>query len=71
VSLTYKLPSNILGNIFQSAALSVTGRNLWIINKNLPYADPEAGLGAGNGQGFISGAYPSTKSVGFKLDLSF
>ncbi|HYG40545.1 MAG TPA: SusC/RagA family TonB-linked outer membrane protein [Cytophagales bacterium] len=71
VSLGYSLPTGILGNVFQNAALSVVGRNLWIIHKNLPYADPESGLGAGNGQGYISGAYPSTRSLGVKLDLSF
>lgn len=71
VALSYDLPNTILGNVFQNASLSVVGRNLWIIHKNLPYADPESGLGAGNGQGFISGAYPSTRSVGVKLDLTF
>lgn len=70
-SLSYQLPNTILGNVFQRASLSVFGRNLWIIDKNLPYADPESGLGAGNGQGYISGAYPSTRSIGVKLDLTF
>src|SRR5690606_21391089 len=50
VALRYSLPSDILGNVFQNASLSLVGRNLWIIDKNLPYADPESGLGAGNGQ---------------------
>jgi hypothetical protein len=71
VSLGYAIPKAILGNVFQNASLSIVGRNLWIIHKNLPYGDPESGLGAGNGQGYISGAYPSTKSLGVKLDLSF
>ena len=71
VALSYNLPKNILGNVFQNASLSVVGRNLWIIDKNLPYADPESGLGAGNGQGYISGAYPTTRSIGVKLDLTF
>lgn len=71
VSLSYSLPADILDNIFQRASLSLVGRNLWIIDKNLPYADPESGLGAGNGQGYISGAYPSTRSIGLRLDLTF
>lgn len=71
VALSYTLPTNILNNIFQSASLSLVGRNLWIIDKNLPYADPESGLGAGNGQGYISGAYPTLKTVEFRLDLNF
>jgi hypothetical protein len=71
VAITYNLPKTILGNVFQSAAFSVVGRNLWIISKNVPYADPEAGLGAGNGQGYLSGSYPTVRTVGFKLDLNF
>lgn len=71
VVLSYSLPNTILGNVFQNVSISAFGRNLWIIDKNLPHADPESGLGAGNGQGFISGAYPSTRSIGFRLDLTF
>lgn len=70
-SLTYRLPNTILGNIFQNASISIVGRNLWIIDKNVPYSDPEAGLGAGNGQGYLSGTYPSVKTLGFKLNLGF
>lgn len=71
VALTYTLPKGTLGNVFQRASISLVGRNLWIIDKNLPYADPESGLGAGNGQGYISGAYPTLKTYGFRLDLDF
>lgn len=71
VALTYNLPTNILGNVFQRASVSLVGRNLWIIDKNLPYADPESGLGAGNAQGYTSGAYPTMRTVGLKVDLDF
>lgn len=71
VALRYQLPNGILGDAFQNVALSLVGTNLWIIDKNVPYADPESGLGAGNGQGYLSGAYPTIKTVGFKLDLGF
>ncbi len=71
VAITYTLPKGALGNLFQRASISLVGRNLWIIDKNLPYADPESGLGAGNGQGYISGAYPTLKTYGFRLDLDF
>jgi TonB-linked SusC/RagA family outer membrane protein len=71
VALTYNLPKTVLGNVFQNASLSLVGRNLWIIDKNMPYADPESGLGAGNGQGFLSGSLPTTRSIGLKLDLTF
>ncbi len=71
VALTYTLPSTFLGSVFQRAAVSLVGRNLWIIDKNLPYADPESGLGAGNAQGYTSGSYPTLRTVGLKVDLDF
>lgn len=71
VALKYSLPKSILGNVFQNVALSLVGSNLWIIDKNVPFADPESGLGAGNGQGYLSGAYPTMRTVGFKVDLGF
>ena len=71
LSIGYSLPKTILPNVFQRATLSLVGRNLWIIDKNLPYADPESGLGAGNAQGYSSGAYPTLRTLGFKLDLDF
>ena len=71
LAVTYSLPNGILGNTFQNVALSLVGTNLWIIDKNVPHSDPESGLGAGNGQGYLSGAYPTIKTVGFKLDLGF
>jgi hypothetical protein len=71
VALTYRFPRGILGNAFQNVGLSVVGNNLWIIDKNVPHGDPESGLGAGNAQGYLSGAYPAVKTIGFKLDLGF
>lgn len=71
VAITYTLPKAILSNVFQRASFSLVGRNLWIIDKNVPYADPESGLGAGNGQGYISGAYPTLRTMGFRIDLDF
>lgn len=70
-SLTYRLPNNLFGNVFQTASVSLVGRNLWIIHKNLPHSDPESGLGAGNGQGYLSGTYPAVRTVGFKVNLGF
>ncbi|MEO5603384.1 MAG: SusC/RagA family TonB-linked outer membrane protein [Cyclobacteriaceae bacterium] len=71
VSLSYSLPKGILGNTFQNISISAVGRNLWIIDKNVPYSDPEAGLGAGNAQGYLSGAYPALRNIGFKVNLGF
>src|SRR5690606_26811493 len=51
VVLFYKVPTKWLKNLsIQSVELSVIGTNLWIIHKNIPHADPEAGLISGNVQ---------------------
>jgi TonB-linked SusC/RagA family outer membrane protein len=71
-SLTYNFGAKILKQLpFTSASFSVIGRNLWIIDKNTPYADPEAGLSSGNVQGYQSGAYPSIREIGASLKLQF
>jgi TonB-linked SusC/RagA family outer membrane protein len=71
--ITYSIPKSVLKNInfFKGIDVSLIGRNLWIIHKNLPYSDPEENLSAGNIQGMQSGAYPTTRSLGFNVKLSF
>lgn len=71
-SLTYAFGDQILDRVpFTKASISFIGRNLWIIHKNLPYSDPEAGLSAGNVQGYQSGAYPAIREVGASLKFNF
>jgi len=71
-SLTYNFGEKTLAQLpFTSASFSIIGRNLWIIDKNTPYADPEAGLSSGNVQGYQSGAYPSIREIGASLKLQF
>ncbi|MHA8071240.1 SusC/RagA family TonB-linked outer membrane protein [Aquirufa ecclesiirivi] len=72
-NIVYSLPSSIvrkLGGV-KGVDLSVFGRNLWIIQKYVPYADPEENLSSGNLQGNQSGAYPTTRSIGFNIKLLF
>lgn len=72
VVLTYVLPKKIIGESFiRGASVSFVGSNLWIIFKNLPDADPEAGLGSGNLQGWQSGVMPTTRNFGINLNLQF
>lgn len=72
VVLSYKMPSSILkGTSIREVDFSLVGSNLWIIHKNLPYADPEAGLISGNVQGFQQGVYPATRDIGFNIKLQF
>ncbi len=72
VSLSYVFPKDLTNKLsVENLSLSLIGRNLWIIHKNTPYADPEAGLGAGNVQGYQSGAYPAIKEIGASLKFEF
>jgi len=72
LSLSYSLPSSILGNSFiRGVDISLVGRNLWIIHKNVVHFDPEVMFTAGNGQGIENGAYPSVKTIGVNVKLDF
>jgi len=70
MSLSYNIPFKKDG-FFTNANVGLVGSNLWIIHKNLPYADPEAGAGSGNIQGFQIGVMPTVRTFGFNLNLSF
>nr|WP_281370803.1 TonB-dependent receptor [Microbacter margulisiae] len=70
--ISYNFESQKLEELgIHALSLGVVGSNLWIIYKNLPYADPEAGLGAGNMQGWQSGVMPTTRNFGFNLKVQF
>jgi hypothetical protein len=74
VSLGYTFPQEWFGGdkgVVEGLTLTAIGRNLWIIDKDVPYADPEAGLSSGNVQGNQSGVYPSTKDYGFSIKMQF
>ena len=72
VALNYSVPSSYLGSTgIKGLDVALTGRNLAILWKNNPYSDPEAGLSAGNVQGYQSGAYPSVREVGVNVKLKF
>lgn len=78
-AITYSLPAKVIGNLhfIKGLDLSLTGRNLWIIHKNLPYADPEQGVpasgsyGANASMGYQSGSYPVFRTFGFNLKARF
>lgn len=69
----YSLPSSTIGKLgpVKEVTFQLIGRNLWIIHKNLPYADPEEGLSAGNLQGIQEGAYPTTRTISLNLKVRF
>ena len=81
LSIGYSLPQEIVERLgfIKGLDLSLTGRNLWIIHKNLPYSDPEQGyasVGTGTGVqngsvGFQVGTYPSVRNFGLNVKLKF
>jgi hypothetical protein len=74
VALSYVIPSSILKKtgVIKAITISAVGSNLWIISKNLPYADPESGLAAGNlASGYTIGSLPTTRDFSFNLKLNF
>lgn len=72
-SIGYNLPKSILANTgIRDAKISIVGRNLWIIHKNLPYADPETGTGNGlAAKGQSIGSLPTTRDIGIDVTLKF
>lgn len=73
LTLTYSFPEGLISRIkpIKGVDLSLFGRNLWVIHKNLPYADPEEGVSSGNLQGFQVGAYPMVRAIGANLKIRF
>ncbi|MDR2118526.1 MAG: SusC/RagA family TonB-linked outer membrane protein [Tannerellaceae bacterium] len=73
LSLTYTFPKALLlkTRAISGASLSLVGSNLWIIHKNLPYADPEATQSSGNIQGWQSGVAPTERNIGLTLNVQF
>lgn len=73
VTLDFNFPKAWMrnGGTFKGATLGLYGRNLWIIYKNLPNADPEDGISSGNVQGYQGGSYPSVRTMGVNLKLKF
>jgi TonB-linked SusC/RagA family outer membrane protein len=72
-NITYSLPQSLVSKlrVIHGIDFSIIGRNLWIIHKNLPYSDPEENLTSGNVQGYQSGAYPTTRTIGANLKFKF
>jgi TonB-linked SusC/RagA family outer membrane protein len=70
--ISYSIPKSILSkSFFNGVSFSLVGSNLWIISKDLPHADPEASQSSGNVQGWQSGVMPTTRNVGFSVNLQF
>ncbi|KFF24077.1 SusC/RagA family TonB-linked outer membrane protein [Chryseobacterium vrystaatense] len=72
-SIGYTLPKSVLASTsIRDAKISLVGRNLWIIHKNLPYADPETGTGNGlAAKGQSIGSLPTTRDIGIDITFKF
>ena len=70
--LTYTFPNKMIEKTpFRDLSLSIVGRNLAILAKNIPNVDPEAAVSSGNIQGFEGGQLPTERSVGVNLNVKF
>lgn len=72
-SIMYKLPKSLIESVnVDEVSVGLVGRNLWIIHKNIPYADPEAGVGGGlRSRGNSIGILPTTRDIGFNVSIKF
>ena len=72
VQIGYQLPKSLFNGFFESVNLSLVGRNLYAFSK-IPHFDPEQ-FGFQQ-QKLVSGvedmSYPTTRSIGFKLGVTF
>jgi len=71
VMLSYKLPKKLIEkSLFTDISLSLVGRNLAILHKNVPHIDPESSFSDDNSeQGQEFGQLPSARSIGFNIQL--
>lgn len=72
ITLTYNFNKNLIKKVgLQNASISLVGRNLFFIYKDVPNIDPETAYNTGNAQGLESLSLPTTRSFGVNLNLKF
>jgi hypothetical protein len=73
LSLDYRLPNSWFDNIFfNSASVSIIGRNLGFLSKKAIGADPESTLAISSvGSGLFYYNMPTTRRLGFSVNVSF
>ena len=73
LALTYDFPRRILDkqNLFKQASISLVGRDLFYLYKDLPdNINPEGTQGTGNAQGLEYASYPGSRSVMLTLKVN-
>jgi TonB-dependent starch-binding outer membrane protein SusC len=72
ITVGYTLPSSLLNKMqFQNLQLYVTGANLFTIDEDYPWYDPEVSAGADVITGWDRGGYANNKSIVLGLRVSF
>ena len=72
LSFGYSFPKKMVNSIgLAGLQISVVGRNLWNIYDKTPLIDPESSFNNGNAQGLEMYGLPTTRSVGFNLNIKF
>lgn len=75
LALSYSFSKKLLARTsLEALNIGINARNPFIKlpKSNRGYADPEASVTSGNAQGFqYTGQYPSTRSLGFSVNLTF
>lgn len=74
VDLNYTLPATLVkkAKAFQSATISLVGRDLFYLYSSLPnHINPEGINGAGAAQGIEFASLPGVRSLGFQVRLTF
>lgn len=72
LSLDYTVPKSVSEKLsMQKVTLSFIARNLFYLYKSLPNVDAESVLGTGNNSFAEKSFYPSMKTIGFGVNISF
>ena len=72
VKFAYSFPAPWIRPLrLQGATISLSGRNLAILHKDVPHIDPETAFNTGNAQGLESLSLPTTRNYGFNINLKF
>ncbi len=70
--LGYDLPARWLQKAHvKGVSVAIVGRNLWILKKYTPHIDPDQAISSSNIQGIEGAQLPSTRTVGFNVNIRF
>ncbi|MCK4747574.1 MAG: hypothetical protein KAT15_11080, partial [Bacteroidales bacterium] len=73
LTLVYTMPGSVLGSSFiKGFSVGLVSRNLFFIYKDIENFDPESSYSTSNfAQGMLWGNLPTTRSIGFNLNITF